>query len=74
LRRPAICRLSGGPARPTRTGDGRVNGRGEVHRSTAEHAIADASDRKQEAKNTAGEAKNGYALAQAIKGSVARHR
>jgi hypothetical protein len=52
------------------TAVGWVFGR-EVHRSTAERAIADASDRKQEAKNTADEAKNGYALAQAIKGSVA---
>jgi hypothetical protein len=52
------------------TAVGWVFGR-EVHHSTAERAIADANARKQDAEDAANEAKNGYALAQAIKASAA---
>lgn len=52
------------------TAVGWVFGR-EVHLSAAQRALADADDRRREAQNASAEAKNGYALAQAIKGSVA---
>jgi hypothetical protein len=52
------------------TAVGWVFGR-EVHHSTAERAIADANDRKREAERLANDAKNGYALAQAVKASAA---
>jgi hypothetical protein len=52
------------------TAVGWVFGR-EVHHSTAERAIADANDRKREAERLANDAKNGYALARAVKASAA---